>query len=225
MSYAAQPNPGGLAQAFLIGRDFIGGDRVALALGDNVFYSADLPRVLQRVAAKGAGATVFAYQVRDPQNYGVVSFDKAGRAVNIEEKPTATRSNWAVTGLYFYDNNVIETAAALRPSARGELEITDVNTAYLRTGALHVERLGRGTAWLDTGTCDSLLLASSFIQAVEHRQGLKIACIEEVAYRMGFITLDALGKLGRAFKSNYGDYLLRLVEEESRDQGRGAGPA
>jgi glucose-1-phosphate thymidylyltransferase len=217
IAYAVQASPDGLAQAFLIGREFIGNGGVALALGDNIFFATDLPSILLRAVHRRHGATVFGYQVRDPERYGVIEFDREGRAVSIEEKPAKPRSSWAVTGLYFYDNEVIDIAAALKPSARGELEITDVNAAYLRAGTLRVERLGRGTAWLDTGTCDSLVMASSFVQALEQRQGLKVACIEEVAYRKGFISLKALAELGASMgKSAYGEYLVRLVEEETR---------
>jgi glucose-1-phosphate thymidylyltransferase len=212
--YAVQPRPEGLAQAFLIGRDFIGRDTVALALGDNVFYGHDLPRSLQAAVARPSGATVFAYRVRDPSRYGVVTFDADGRAIDIEEKPARPRSPFAVTGLYFYDNRVVEIAAGLRPSARGELEITDVNRAYLRAGTLHVEQLGRGVAWLDTGTYDALLQASNFIQAIEERQGLMVACIEEIAYRLGWITPDDLRRIAEPMKQNsYGQYLLALLEE------------
>jgi glucose-1-phosphate thymidylyltransferase len=213
--YAVQPSPDGLAQAFLIGQEFIGDDPVALALGDNVFYGHGLPESVKRAAARERGATVFAYWVRDPQRYGVVEFDDAGRAVGLEEKPAKPRSSWAVTGLYFYDNRVVEIAAALKPSARGELEITDVNLAYLRTGELHVERLGRGIAWLDTGTHEALLQASTFIQTLEERQGLMVACVEEIAYRMGYIEADDVLRLARPMRDNsYGEYLRRLVEPE-----------
>jgi glucose-1-phosphate thymidylyltransferase len=213
--YAVQPSPDGLAQAFLIGQEFIGDDPVALALGDNVFYGHGLPESVKRAAARERGATVFAYWVRDPQRYGVVEFDDAGRAVGLEEKPAKPRSSWAVTGLYFYDNRVVEIAAALKPSARGELEITDVNLAYLRTGELHVERLGRGIAWLDTGTHEALLQASTFIQTLEERQGLMVACVEEIAYRMGYIQADDVLRLARPMRDNsYGEYLRRLVEPE-----------
>ncbi|HEY2509778.1 MAG TPA: glucose-1-phosphate thymidylyltransferase RfbA [Polyangiaceae bacterium] len=217
IQYAVQERPDGLAQAFLIGREFIGKGGVALALGDNVFYAEGLPKVLRRAAQRDSGATVFGYQVRDPERYGVVEFDREGNAVSLEEKPAKPRSSWAVTGLYFYDNQVIDIAASLQPSPRGELEITDVNSVYLKNRTLRVERLGRGTAWLDTGTCDSLVQASTFIQALEQRQGLKVACIEEVAWRMGFISLDALAALGASMrKQAYGDYILRVVEEEER---------
>jgi glucose-1-phosphate thymidylyltransferase len=224
-SYAPQPSPDGLAQAFILGRDFVGRDPVALALGDNVFHGHDLPPLLHRAAARAAGATVFAAPVRDPARYGVVEFDRAGRAVGLEEKPAAPRSHWAVTGLYFYDNDVVAIARDLRPSARGELEITDVNRAYLARGRLHVERLGRGFAWLDTGTPEALLQAAGFVQALEERQGLKVACVEEVAYRMGFIPLEQLARLGRALgNSAYGRYLLRLVDEEARGEAAWAAP-
>jgi glucose-1-phosphate thymidylyltransferase len=217
VSYAAQPRPEGLAQAFLIGREFIGKDAVALALGDNVFYGDSLPALLQRAAARETGATVFAYRVRDPERYGVVELDAAGTAVTIEEKPTRPRSPFAVTGLYFYDNRVVDVAAGLKPSARGELEISDVNRAYLDWGELHVEILGRGMAWLDTGTHEALLQASTFIQAIEQRQGLKVACIEEVAYNMGYIGREDVARIARTMdKNDYGQYLLRLVEEEPR---------
>jgi glucose-1-phosphate thymidylyltransferase len=213
LSYAVQPKPEGLAQAFLIGRDFIGGDGCALVLGDNLFYGHGLVECVQRAAATDAGATVFAYQVRHPQHYGVVEFDAGGRALSIEEKPKQPRSSWAVTGLYFYDNAVVDIAEALRPSARGELEITDVNKAYLERGSLRVERLGRGYAWLDTGTHDDLFKAASFVQAVEARQGLKIACPEEVAYRMGLIDKEALLRQAKRLeKSAYGEYLLAVAE-------------
>jgi glucose-1-phosphate thymidylyltransferase len=214
LTYAVQPRPEGLAQAFLIGRDFIGTDPVALALGDNIFYGHGFPDVLRRAAARATGATIFAYWVRDPERYGVVEFDAAGRAVDIEEKPPRPRSPYAVTGLYFYDTRVVEIAAGLRPSARGELEITDVNRAYLREGTLHVEMLGRGIAWLDTGTADALLQASNFVAAIEERQGLIVACPEEIAFRMGYIGADDLRRQAEAMtKSAYGQYLLRVVDD------------
>jgi glucose-1-phosphate thymidylyltransferase len=213
LAYAVQPKPEGLAQAFLIGADFIGKDRVALVLGDNVFFGHGLPEILQRAAARTRGATIFAYQVRDPERYGVVSFDAAGRALAIAEKPADPASRWAVTGLYFYDNDVVRHAREVRPSARGELEITDVNMRYLAAGALHVERMGRGFAWLDTGTFDALIAAATFVHTLEERQGMKMACPEEVAYRMGFITRDELLKLAAALdKSGYGRYLRGLTE-------------
>ena len=212
LSFAAQPNPGGLAQAFLIGRDFVGKDSVALALGDNIFYGQGLASTLQRAAGRKSGATVFSYQVRDPERYGVITFDKDGKANSLEEKPKTPQSSFAVTGLYFYDNRVLDIAAGLKPSARGELEITDVNKAYLAKGDLYVEKLSRGTAWLDTGTPESLLQAANFIQAVEERQGLKISCVEEVAYKMGFINKDQLLAIGKEMgKSEYGQYLQRIV--------------
>jgi glucose-1-phosphate thymidylyltransferase len=214
LSYAVQPRPEGLAQAFLIGADFIANDRVALVLGDNVFFGHGLPEILQRAAARATGATIFAYQVRDPERYGVVSFDSAGRALTIAEKPANPASRWAVTGLYFYDTEVVRHAREVRPSARGELEITDLNMRYLAAGALHVELMGRGFAWLDTGTFDALIDAGTFVHTLEARQGMKIACPEEVAYQMGFITRDDLIKLAHALtKSGYGDYLLQLAAQ------------
>jgi len=216
IGYAEQPRPEGLAQAFVIGRDFIGDDRVALALGDNLFYGHGLSEVLQRIAARTSGATIFAYWVRDPERYGVVEFDGEGRAVGLEEKPAKPRSSYAVTGLYFYDNRVVDVAARLTPSARGEYEITDVNAAYLRDGSLHVERLGRGVAWLDTGTHEALLQASTFIQTIEERQGLMVACIEEIAYRMQYIGAADILRLAEPMRSNaYGRYLIRLLDAES----------
>lgn len=216
LSYAEQPRPEGLAQAFLIGRDFIGRDRSALVLGDNIFYGHGLPEQLQAAAARDTGATVFAYRVRDPERYGVIQFDAAGRALDIEEKPRQPRSHYAVTGLYFYDNAVLDIAAGLKPSSRGELEITDVNRAYLARGGLHVERIGRGVAWLDTGTYESLLEAANFIEAIEKRQGLKICCPEEIAFRSGFIDAERLERLaGRLTKSGYGGYLLEVLRGES----------
>jgi glucose-1-phosphate thymidylyltransferase len=213
LAWAVQPRPEGLAQAFVIGRDFVGGEGAALALGDNIFYGAELPERLQEAASRAQGATVFAYRVRDPQRYGVVEFDSTGRAIGLEEKPARPRSPYAVTGLYFYDNRVLDIAASLRPSARGELEITDVNLAYLKTGELHVELLGRGMAWLDTGTHEALLQASTFIQAIEQRQDLKVACPEEVALNMGYLTADDVRRLGESMRhSEYGQYLLRLVD-------------
>ena len=216
ITYAAQPSPDGLAQAFIIGREFIGSDRVALALGDNIFYGAHFTDYLRNAAGRESGATVFGYQVRDPERYGVVELDKNGRAVSLEEKPAKPKSSFAVTGLYFYDNRVVDIAAALKPSARGELEITDVNRDYLEQGQLSVERLGRGIAWLDTGTHESLMQAANYIQAVEDRQGLMVACLEEIAFRLGYITAAELSHLAKPMaKSAYGEYLLRLVEQES----------
>ena len=214
LSYAAQPEPGGIAQAFIIGREFVGRERVALALGDNIFFGHGLPAILQRAATRPDGATVFAYRVRDPERYGVVEIDEHQRAIRIVEKPDKPKSPWAVTGLYFYDNRVLEIAASLKPSARGELEITDVNLAYLESGDLKVELLGRGFAWLDTGTHSSLLQASNYIQAIEERQGLMVSCIEEVAYTMGFITADEVRELAKPLEGNsYGQYLIRMLEE------------
>ncbi len=217
ISYAVQPKPEGLAQAFIIGASFVGKDRVALALGDNIFYGQGLPGCLRSAAQRPDGATVFAYQVRDPQRYGVVEFDARGKAVGLAEKPSAPTSNHAVTGLYFYDNAVLGIAAKLAPSPRGELEITDVNKEYLRRGRLHVERLGRGVAWLDTGTHEALLQASTFIQVIEERQALKVACLEEIAFGLGYIDEQALRALAEPLKKNeYGQYLLRLAAESRR---------
>ena len=213
ISWAEQLTPGGLAEAFLIGERFIGDQGVCLVLGDNIFYGQGLAKRLQAAAARGQGATVFAYWVRDPERYGVVEFDASGRAVSLEEKPRQPRSNYAVTGLYFYDNRVVEIARGLERSARGELEITDLNRRYLERGELNVELLGRGTAWLDTGTHESLLQASTFVQVVEQRQGLRIACPEEVAWRMGFIGDDDLRRIAQPLaRSGYGEYLLGLLE-------------
>jgi glucose-1-phosphate thymidylyltransferase len=215
ISYAEQPRPEGLAQAFLIGRSFVGRDRVALALGDNIFFGAHFTDYLRRASQREVGATVFGYRVRDPERYGVVSFDADGRAVDIEEKPARPKSPYAVTGLYFYDNQVLDIAAALRPSARGELEITDVNRVYLERGQLHVEKFARGLAWLDTGTHDALIQAANFVQAVEERQGMMIACLEEIAYRMGYITREQLSRLASGLaSSSYGQYLLHVLEDE-----------
>ena len=215
LSYAEQPSPAGLAQAFVIGRDFVGRDRVALVLGDNIFYGAGLEAMLQRAATRTDCATVFGYRVADPERYGVVSFDADGQAVTIEEKPERPRSPYAVTGLYFYDNAVLDVAAALEPSARGEYEITDVNRVYLGRGTLHVERMGRGFAWLDTGTTESLLQAGTFVQTIEERQGLKIACPEEIAFAAGWITAEAVAEQAAAYANNeYGRYLLRLLDAE-----------
>jgi glucose-1-phosphate thymidylyltransferase len=214
LEYATQPSPDGLAQAFLIGREFVGKDNVALALGDNIFYGHGLPEDLRRAAERKAGATVFAYQVRNPERYGVVEFNADGRAVSLEEKPKSPRSNWAVTGLYFYDNRVLDVARALKPSARGELEITDVNNAFLEWEALNVEKLGRGIAWLDTGTHESLQQASLFIQALQERQGLMVACLEEIAYHLGWITAEDVARIAGLMKMNdYGRYLLRMLEQ------------
>jgi glucose-1-phosphate thymidylyltransferase len=215
IEYAAQPHPGGLAQAFIIGREFVGNDRVALALGDNIFFGHGFPEFLLRAAERSSGATVFGYRVNDPERYGVVEFDREGRAIGLEEKPKKPRSHYAVTGLYFYDNRVLDIAASLKPSARGELEITDVNIAYLHAKALHVEILGRGIAWLDTGTHESLLQASNFIQAIEERQGLMVACPEEVAFKMGYIGPREIEAVAKTMaKNRYGQYLLHLLEEE-----------
>jgi glucose-1-phosphate thymidylyltransferase len=214
--YAEQPRPEGLAQAFIIGRDFVGSDRVCLILGDNIFYGHGLTAQLQHAAAQQGGATVFSYRVKDPQRYGVIGFDPSGRVLDIEEKPVCPKSHWAVTGLYFYDNRVLEIAAGLRPSARGELEITDVNRAYLGMGQLYVEKLGRGIAWLDTGTHESLMQAANFIAAIEERQGLKVACLDEIAYRLGYIDAAQLERLAQPLlKNGYGEYLMGLLKSES----------
>ncbi|WEK49906.1 MAG: glucose-1-phosphate thymidylyltransferase RfbA [Candidatus Kaistia colombiensis] len=212
LAYAEQAAPEGLAQAYRIGADFVAGSRSALILGDNIFFGHGLTALLAEARARESGATVFAYHVQDPQRYGVVAFDRDQKAVSIEEKPSQPKSNWAVTGLYFYDEAVVDIAADLRPSARGELEITDVNSAYLERGALNVEKMGRGYAWLDTGTPDSLIEASEFVRTFEKRQGLKICCPEEIAYLMGFIDAGELERLGAALgKSSYGQYLLNMV--------------
>ena len=214
ISYAVQPSPDGLAQAFLIGADFIGGEGCALVLGDNIFYGSDFAQVLQQVVQHDTGATVFAYYVSDPERYGVVSFDADGSALSLEEKPKQPKSNYAVTGLYFYDHDIVDIARAVRPSARGELEITDVNIAYLTAKKLRVERLRRGYAWLDTGTHESLLSAAAFVQTIQARQGLKIACIEEIAYRMGYIDAEQVLRLAEPLaKNEYGVYLKRIVDE------------
>ncbi|WP_314065803.1 glucose-1-phosphate thymidylyltransferase RfbA [uncultured Vagococcus sp.] len=214
IEYKVQPKPDGLAQAFLIGEDFIGDDSVCLILGDNIYYGGGLSKILQRAANRSEGATVFGYHVNDPERFGVVEFDDDMRAVSIEEKPEVPKSNYAVTGLYFYDNRVIEIARNIKPSHRGELEITDVNKAYLEQGQLNVELLGRGFAWLDTGTHESLLEASTFIETIEKRQNLKVACLEEIAFRMNYINKEQLIKLAQPLKKNeYGQYLLRLAEQ------------
>ncbi|MFN6204227.1 MAG: glucose-1-phosphate thymidylyltransferase RfbA [Acidobacteriota bacterium] len=213
LRYAVQPRPEGLAQAFLIGADFVGAENVALVLGDNIFYGHGLSEDLRQAAEQPRGATVFAYQVSDPERYGVVEFDRDSRAVSIEEKPAEPRSNWAVTGLYFYDNRVVEISRQLKPSRRGELEITDVNRAYLESGDLHVKRLGRGIAWLDTGTHESLQQASAFIQVLQERQGLMVACLEEIAWRLGWITSAEVAAIAQPMRHNgYGRYLLQLLE-------------
>jgi len=213
--YAVQPAPEGLAQAFIIGRDFIGSDRVCMILGDNIFHGHGLAETLLRAAERPTGATVFGYWVKDPQRYGVVTFDAQGRATDIEEKPLRPRSNYAVTGLYFYDNRVVEIASGLKPSKRGELEITDVNRTYLEWGELHVERLGRGIAWLDTGTHESLLQAANFIRVIQERQGLSVACVEEIAYRLGLIDAVQLERLATPLRKNgYGRYLMDLLQQE-----------
>ena len=215
LCYEEQPSPGGLAQAFLIGKKFIDGSPCCLILGDNIFYGHGLAPSLHRAARLEEGATIFAYRVRDPERYGVVEYDDHGRVLSIEEKPATPKSSYAVTGLYFYDHNVVELASALQPSVRGELEITDLNLAYLERGQLQLELLGRGTAWLDTGTHASLLQAASYIETIEQRQGLKIACVEEIAYRMGYIDETQLRKLAAELDSNdYGSYLLELLESE-----------
>ncbi|OHC27059.1 MAG: glucose-1-phosphate thymidylyltransferase, partial [Pseudomonadales bacterium RIFCSPLOWO2_02_FULL_63_210] len=212
--YAEQPAPEGLAQAFLIGESFIGSDPVCLILGDNIFHGQHFTEKLLRAAAEPSGATIFGYWVKDPERFGVVEFDASGRAISIEEKPAKAKSSYAVTGLYFYDNDVIEIAKAVKPSARGELEITDINNAYLERGDLHVERFGRGFAWLDTGTHDSLLEASQYVQTIEHRQGLKVACLEEIAFNNGWINKQQLLSQAQAFgKTGYGQYLYKLAEE------------
>jgi glucose-1-phosphate thymidylyltransferase len=214
LTYAEQPKPEGLAQAFIIGRDFIGNDSACLILGDNIFYGHGLPEQLKKAASRKIGATVFGYWVKDPERYGVVKLDKNGKAINIEEKPAKPQSNWAVTGLYFYDNRVLDIAASLKPSARGELEITDVNRAYMEMDELFVEKIGRGVAWLDTGTHESLMEAGDFIRIVEERQGLKVSCVEEIAYRMGFINAAQLEGLAKPLlKNGYGRYLMGVLEQ------------
>ena len=219
IQYAVQPKPEGLAQSFIIGKDFVGKDKVALGLGDNLFYGHDLPASLNRAAERKDGATVFAYQVSDPERYGVVAFDHDGTPNQLVEKPKIAPSNWAVTGIYFYDNKVLDIAANLKPSPRGELEITDLNRVYLEQKQLHVEKLGRGIAWLDTGTYASLLQASMFIETIEERQGLMVACVEEIAYRLGYIEAEQLRTLATALsKNSYGAYLLRVLQEDACGQ-------
>jgi len=214
ISYAVQPDPGGLAQAFLIGEDFVAGDPVALVLGDNIFYGHGLPQQLQAAAQQSAGATVFAYHVNDPERYGVVQFDSGRKAIGIEEKPSEPKSNYAVTGLYFYDGQVTDLAKALEPSVRGELEITDLNRLYLEQGELHVELMGRGVAWLDTGTHESLMEASNFIEVIQRRQGLKISCPEEIAYQLGYIDAAQVKSIADGLKQNeYGCYLLKMLDD------------
>lgn len=214
ISYAVQPHPDGLAQAFLIGENFIAGEGCALVLGDNIFYGSDFAQVLQNAVQRDTGATVFAYYVSDPERYGVVSFDEVGNATSLKEKPKHPQSNYAVTGLYFYDADIVDVARTIRPSARGELEITDVNIAYLTAGKLYVERLRRGYAWLDTGTHESLLSAATFVQTIQARQGLKISCIEEIAYRMGYIDAEQVMRLAEPLaKNEYGDYLKRVIND------------
>ena len=215
--YAVQPSPDGLAQAFLIGEEFIGNDPVCLVLGDNIFHGQHFSEQLKRASAKQGGATIFGYLVKDPERFGVVDFDDDGKAISIEEKPAKPKSHYAVTGLYFYDNDVVEIAKQVEPSARGELEITSVNNAYLERGDLRVERLGRGFAWLDTGTHDSLMEASQYVQTIEHRQGLKVACLEEIAWHNGWISGESVAARGDALaKTDYGQYLLRLLDQENR---------
>lgn len=216
LSYKVQPSPDGLAQAFILGEEFIGNDDVCLILGDNIYYGQGFSEKLKRASEQQVGATVFGYYVNDPERFGVVEFDNSGKALSIEEKPERPKSNYAVTGLYFYDNQVVEIAKNIKPSHRGELEITDVNNVYLQQGGLNVELLGRGFAWLDTGTHDSLIEASQFVQTIEHRQGLKVACLEEIAFNNGWITVDELKERGEFFKkTGYGQYLLKLYQEKS----------
>jgi len=218
-SYAEQPSPDGLAQAFIIGRDFVGEDNVCMILGDNIFYGHGLPEKFQNAISRPDGATVFGYWVKDPERYGVVSFDENGQASEIAEKPPEPESNWAVTGLYFYDNRVLDISANLKPSARGELELTDVNRIYMEMGDLYVEKLGRGFAWLDTGTHESLLDASKYIETLEKRQGLKISCVEEIAYRMGHIDTEQLLRLARPMEKNeYGKYLISIAQHAGKGQ-------
>ncbi|MFN0117588.1 MAG: glucose-1-phosphate thymidylyltransferase RfbA [Elusimicrobiota bacterium] len=215
ISYAAQPKPEGLAQAFIIGKDFVGSDSVTLVLGDNIFYGHGLPELLERAASRNKGATIFAYQVKDPERYGVVEFDSTGKAISLEEKPKTPKSDYAVPGLYVYDNKVVSLAAKLKPSSRGELEITDLNRLYLSSGELFVEKMGRGFAWLDTGTPESMLQASNFIQTIEERQGLQVACLEEIAFHFKYISPDQLKKLAEPLKNEYGKYLLQLIEKKN----------
>ena len=216
LSYKVQPSPDGLAQAFILGEEFIGNDDVCLILGDNIYYGQGFSEKLKRASEQQVGATVFGYYVNDPERFGVVEFDNSGKALSIEEKPEKPKSNYAVTGLYFYDNRVVEIAKNIKPSHRGELEITDVNNVYLQQGGLNVELLGRGFAWLDTGTHDSLIEASQFVQTIEHRQGLKVACLEEIAFNNDWITVDELKERGEFFKkTGYGQYLLKLYQEKS----------
>ena len=219
LRFAEQPKPAGLAEAFIIGADFIGSDRVAMVLGDNIFFGHGLPDMLAAAAERKSGATVFAYHVRDPERYGVVAFDKNDRPVSIEEKPKRPRSNWAITGLYFFDNDVVRYASAVKPSTRGELEITDLQMRYLAAGRLHVERMGRGFAWLDTGTFESLIDAAGFVQTLERRQGMKVACLEEIAFRQGFIDREQILGLAKSLqKSGYGEYLIGVVDSAEAER-------